>query len=105
MAPRCFFLRHLTVQHQPGRREQPRRLDLCPPPPESSKDRGRNESGRGPDADRHTIDFEGTDADRTRAVPFLPSWGNRTCPRHSCQIVTYSQRHARASVLFPLGST
>eukprot|EP00661_Eupelagonemidae_sp_cell13_P009359 gene9359-biopygen9253 len=32
---------------------------------------GENGSGRGPDAGR-TIEFEETDADRTRAWPFLP---------------------------------
>eukprot|EP00661_Eupelagonemidae_sp_cell13_P013484 gene13484-biopygen21569 len=32
---------------------------------------GRNDSGRGPDAG-HTVEFEETDADRTRAQPFLP---------------------------------
>eukprot|EP00661_Eupelagonemidae_sp_cell13_P004715 gene4715-biopygen8480 len=33
--------------------------------------RQRARTGRGPDAGR-TIEFEGTDADRTRAWPFLP---------------------------------
>eukprot|EP00661_Eupelagonemidae_sp_cell13_P011205 gene11205-biopygen12387 len=35
---------------------------------------GRNGSGRGPDAGR-TVEFEETDADRTRAWPFLPGGG------------------------------
>eukprot|EP00661_Eupelagonemidae_sp_cell13_P015110 gene15110-biopygen11195 len=33
--------------------------------------RQRTRTGRGPDAG-HTIEFEETDADRTRAWPFLP---------------------------------
>eukprot|EP00661_Eupelagonemidae_sp_cell13_P005415 gene5415-biopygen8742 len=36
----------------------------------------RTRTGRGPDAGR-TIDFEETDADRTRAWPFLPDGGQR----------------------------
>eukprot|EP00661_Eupelagonemidae_sp_cell13_P007484 gene7484-biopygen9086 len=40
-------------------------------------------NGRGPDAGR-TIEFKGTDADRTRAWPFLPTAGGR--PSDACAV-------------------
>eukprot|EP00661_Eupelagonemidae_sp_cell13_P022695 gene22695-biopygen23759 len=69
----------------------------CPP--------GRNGSGRGPNAGP-TIEFKETDADRTRAWPFLPGRNGAPCPArvrsNSISLKFYRAARVRIRLRFSL---